>query len=101
MRLLRLTTLYPRYLAEFYGKNPGLRHDTYAAQRAALDRDAFGWADFWDEALRPKGYEVLDVFVNARALQLAWTTERLGRAKAGISARDTALAQAKGFRPDV
>lgn len=101
MRLLRITTLYPRYLAEFYRRNPGLRQDTYAAQRAALDRDAFGWADFWDEALRPKGYEVLDVFVNARALQLAWTTERLGRAKAGISARETALAQAKEFRPDV
>ena len=41
------------------------------------------------------------MFVNARALQLAWTTERLGRAKAGISARETALAQAKEFRPDV
>jgi len=101
MRLLRLTTVYERYLREFYRRMPELRHATHAEQRAALDRDAFGWADFWDEALRPRGYEVRDVPINARHLQEAWARERLGPSKASASLAEVALAQAKEFRPDV
>lgn len=101
MRLLRLTTLYPRYLEDFYGRNPALRGAAYAAQREAIDHDAFGWADFWIEALRPRGYEVLDVALNARHLQDAWASEHMGRPAAALSDREIAFAQAKAFRPDV
>lgn len=101
MRLLRITTLYERYLAEFYGRHPALRTAPYDAQRAALDHDAFGWADFWNEALRPRGYEVLDVALNARPIQRAWATEHLGRAASGLPDEAIGLAQAIDFRPDV
>ena len=101
MRLLRLTTLYQRYLEEFYGKNLALRTAPYAAQRAALDHDAFGWADFWNEALRPRGYEVLDVAINARPIQRAWAAEHLGRAGADLSDEAIGVEQARAFRPDV
>ncbi|HKW50432.1 MAG TPA: hypothetical protein VJQ53_01735, partial [Candidatus Eisenbacteria bacterium] len=101
MRLLRLTTLYERYLEEFYGRAPALKSAPYALQRAALDRDAFGWADFWNEALGPLGYEVLDVALNARPIQRAWAKEHLGRAAGRFSDEAIGLAQAREFRPDV
>ncbi len=101
MRLLRLTTLYERYLEEFYRKRPALRSAPYATQRAALDQDAFGWADFWNEALRPRGYEVLDVALNARPIQRAWAREHLGRAAGSLSDEAIAVAQARAFQPDV
>ena len=101
MRLLRLTTLYQRYLEEFYGKSPALRTAPYEVQRAALDHDAFGWADFWSEALRPKGYEVLDVALNARPIQRAWAAEHLGGAAGGLPDEAIGLAQARAFRPDI
>jgi len=101
MRLLRLTTLYERYLEEFYGRNRALNAAPYALQRAALDQDAFGWADFWNEALRPLGYEVLDVALNARQIQRAWAKEHLGRAAAGLSDEAIGLAQAREFQPDI
>ncbi len=101
MRLLRLTTLYERYLEEFYGRTPALKSAPYSIQRDALDRDAFGWADFWNEALGPLGYEVLDVALNARPLQRAWARENLGRAAGGLSDEAIGLAQAREFRPDI
>jgi spore maturation protein CgeB len=101
MRLLRITTLYERYLEEFYGRNPALRRAPYAVQRAALDHDAFGWADFWSEALRPQGYEVLDVALNARPIQRAWAREHLGRAARRLTDSAIGLAQARAFQPDV
>lgn len=101
MRLLRLTTLYPRYLAAFYRRDPSLRRSPHAVQRAALDYDAFGWADFWNEALRPRGYDVLDVPLNARYLQRAWAREHLGRSAASMADEAIGVAQAKQFRPDV
>jgi hypothetical protein len=101
VRLLRLTTLYERYLADFYRRHSALRGAAYAEQRAALDHDAFGWADFWNEALRPRGYEVLDVPINAQDLQRAWAKEHLGPGANGMSGGAVALAQAKHFRPDV
>ncbi len=101
MRLLRITTLYQSYLDEFYRRNPALAQAAYAVQRAALDYDAFGWADFWNVALRPRGYEVLDIALNARRLQQAWASEHLGRSATNLSGAEIALAQAKAFRPDV
>src|SRR6267378_1397435 len=101
MRLLRITTLYERYLEEFYGRSPALRRAPYAVQRAALDHDAFGWADFWNEALRPRGYEVLDVALNARPIQRAWAVERLGRAARRLTDSAIGFAQARAFQPDV
>ncbi|MGH7682256.1 MAG: hypothetical protein ACRENN_09755, partial [Candidatus Eiseniibacteriota bacterium] len=100
MRLLRLTTVYERYLREFYRRTPALRHAPYEEQRGALDRDAFGQADFWTEALRPLGYEVRNTFLNARPLQRAWAEERLGPGKGEATANEIAIAQAKEFQPD-
>ena len=100
MRLLRVTTLYDSYLHSFYARRPGLAKAPYAEQRARLDEDAFGWADSWAVALRPLGYEALDVSSNARPLQRAWAYEHAPSAARRDEAAIVA-AQARWFRPDV
>jgi hypothetical protein len=106
MRLLRVTTLYESYLRAFYGARPGLAAAPYAAQRAALDHDAFGWADFWGHALERLGYETLDVALNATELLRAWGREHLpegapARAAAAEPVLSITLRMARWFRPDV
>jgi spore maturation protein CgeB len=100
MRLLRVTTLYPEYLAAFYAARPGLDREPYDVQRARLDEDFFGWADSWKRALEPLGWETRDLAINAGPLQRAWAAEHLAR---GASRAPGAIAveQARAFRPDV
>src|SRR5215467_11117864 len=101
MRLLKLTTYYPQFLDQIYLRQPALRHESYAAQKAALDYAAFGWADFWATALTPLGYEVMEVTVNAEPLQRAWAKEHLPRHGKGLSLEQIALQQIQRFRPEI
>jgi spore maturation protein CgeB len=101
VRILRVTSIAASYLGKFYRAHPGLDRAPYAAQREALDRDAFGWADFWTVALAPLGYEVMDVAVNARALQGAWWREQGIEASARRDPEAIVLEQARRFQPDV
>jgi spore maturation protein CgeB len=75
MKLLKITTNYPAYLNKFYAKRPGLEQSPYIEQKAALDHDAFGWADFWENALRPLGYDVVEIIANVEPAQKAWARE--------------------------
>ena len=47
MRILVLNADYPRFLAWFYGRQPGLENASYAAQMAARNASLFGVADFY------------------------------------------------------
>ena len=100
MKLVYFTTLYPAYLEQFYARHPGLEQRAWAEQHDALDRDAFGWIGVWPRALAPLGYEVMEVLLNAEALQRAWNA---GRPGAGDHAdlEAIALAQVRAFAPDV
>lgn len=98
MKLLKITTLYPDYLRDFYASRSGLAEKPFAEQKAALDHDASGWADYWSQAMTPLGYEMAEATWNAELLQRAWAWEH-GVAGAGL--QEIALAQAKAFRPDV
>jgi spore maturation protein CgeB len=101
MRILRLTTLYPSYVARFYADRPGLGGEGYAAQRKALDVDAFAWADFWNTAFAPLGHEFWDIPFNVEPMQRAWALEHVAKGKRGGSLEEIALRQARWFRPDV
>ena len=50
MKLARITSAYPAYLERFYLRNPEASVMTYRDQKATLEHDAFGWADFWSTA---------------------------------------------------
>lgn len=100
MKILRITTAYHFYWKDFYTRHPGLAKQPYAQQKAVLDFDGFGWADFWATALTPLGYEVMEVTANIEPLQHAWALEN------GIEFRrdwlaQIALEQIKNFQPIV
>ena len=101
MKLLKITTAYPGYLKKFYKKRPTLSSKSYTEQKEALDYDAFGWADFWANALTPLGYEVMEVTLNNEVLQRAWAFEN--RAHDGLKTDlvDIAFMQVKNFQPDI
>lgn len=101
MRLLRLTTLYPSYVKRFYAVHPELATKSYAEQKAALDYDAFGWADFWKNALNPLGYELMEVPANVESLQKAWALENGVSAGSPNWMLDIAREQVKSFQPDI
>lgn len=101
MKLLKITTFYPSYLNDFYRKQPGLAQKSYSEQKAALDYDAFGWADFWSNALTPLDYEVMEIAFNAEAMQRAWAKENSISNPASINLGKIVLAQTNKFKPDV
>lgn len=101
MRLIRLTTIYPSYLANFYASRPELDGQTYAEQHRQLVYDAFGWADFWTHALARFGYEVWEPIANAEPMQKAWASENGVVCQGGNWIHDLTLAQVSAFGPDV
>jgi spore maturation protein CgeB len=101
MKLLKTTTFYPSYLNYFYRKHPELIDKSFAEQKAALDYDAFGWADYWSNALTPLGFEVMEIIANAEPMQRVWARENSVPGYAGISLDEIVLAQTKRFRPDI
>jgi spore maturation protein CgeB len=101
MRLLKITTCYPDYLRCFYLRNPGLADQPFVRQKAALDYDAFGWADYWSQALVPLGYEVMEVTWNAEPLQRAWFREHFPDCPGRIDPGVIAIEQAKQFKPEI
>lgn len=101
MKLLKITTFYESYLAKFYSKNPALTEKSYGEQKAALDYDAFGLADYWSNALTPRGYEVMEVTLNAELLQRAWAKENSLTDPAGMPLKEIVIAQAKSFKPTI
>ena len=78
MRLLRVSTLPIHYLDQFYADNAELVHAPYELQHARLMFDAVRGADFWKEALRPYGCEIIDIVANASNLQKQWHKELTG-----------------------
>lgn len=99
MKLAKVTTFYGEYLDFFYRTRPSLAKDSYVAQKAALDEDAFGWADYWSNALRPFGYETLEIVGNAKSLQEAWLREN-GQAS-GLGMKELVLEQLRRFQPEI
>ena len=99
MRLARVTSPYPAYLERFYLQHPEASIMTYQDQKAAIEHDAFGWADFWSTALEPLGYSVLELIRNAAPLQWAWAREH--GSPHGTDLRMIAVEQLQRFRPEV
>lgn len=75
MRILVLNADYPRFLAWFYGRRPGLESASYAAQMAERNASLFGVADFYSRNFRALGHAAAEIHVNNPWLQSAWAHE--------------------------
>jgi hypothetical protein len=75
MRILVLNADYPRFLAWFYRREPGLENTSYAAQMAARNASLFGVADFYSKNFAALGHRAAEIHVNNPWLQAAWARE--------------------------
>ncbi|MBI3180827.1 MAG: glycosyltransferase family 1 protein [Myxococcales bacterium] len=100
MRLVKLTTVYPDYLAQFEARRPELRGRPYTEIAQALHDDAFGWADFWSGALAGLGHQSHELTINFESLQRAWAREH-GFSPGPDWSFDIAAAQVRALDPDV
>jgi len=101
MKLLKITTAYPKYLKRFYDRRPLLASRPFAEQKTALDHDAFGWGDFWSHAMGPLGYEVLELTINAEPQQRAWAEENGLSGGVVADLKQIAVEQVRQFRPEI
>lgn len=101
MRLLLLTTVYPRYMTHFYERHPGLASKEYAAQRDALRQDAYSWIGVWPNYLAPHGFDADDVIMNIAPVQRAWARENGLKSWRDLPLEDIAVARIKQAKPDV
>src|SRR3981081_1607385 len=75
MRILVLNADYPRFLAWFYRRQPGLETTSYATQMAARNASLFGVADFYSRNFTALGHPAAEIHVNNPWLQAAWARE--------------------------
>lgn len=101
MKLFILNSAYPSYLQRFYAARPYLERCSYVENKEALDYDAFGWADFWSQALAPYGCEVMETTVNAGPMQKAWAAENGVKYTGSRWLSEIVMAQLNCFRPDI
>ena len=101
MKLVKITTLYTAYLKQFYDKHPQLANKSYEEQKRKLNYDAFGWSDFWSQALTPLGYDVMEISANIEPLQKSWAVENGIKFGEDIWLWHIAFEQVKKFQPTV
>jgi spore maturation protein CgeB len=75
MRILVLNADYPRFLAWFYQRQPGLENAPYATQMAARNASLFGVADFYSRNFAALGHPAAEIHINNPWLQAAWARE--------------------------
>src|SRR5260370_42158434 len=75
MRILVLNADYPRFLAWFYRRQPGLENAPYPTQMVARNTSLFGVADFYSKNFAALGHPAAEIHVNNPWLQSAWARE--------------------------
>jgi hypothetical protein len=75
MRILVLNADYPRFLAWFYRRQPGIEGASYETQMAARNASMFGVADFYSRNFAALGHRAAEIHVNNAWLQSAWARE--------------------------
>jgi spore maturation protein CgeB len=101
MRILRIDSIYKDYIQEFYRGNPDLIHQTYDEQKAVIDYDAFGTANFWSQVMNELNYEMTEIYVDIEPLQRTWAREQGIRNYQQTNLDKITLEQVKSFKPDI
>jgi spore maturation protein CgeB len=98
---MRIASSYPNYLRTVYDANPNLEKQPFEKQYRRVMDDAFGWADFFSQALAGLGYEAWEPISNAEVMQKAWAKEHSINISDKDWVREVVIAQTRHFRPDV
>lgn len=101
MKLVHVTTLYPRYLADFDRRHPDSGRWSYTEHQAVLYDDGFGWGDYYVRHLRARGHEGTHIVANYRSLQAKWARENGLNHGADDSSLAIVQAQVRAAQPDV
>ncbi|MDH7570451.1 MAG: glycosyltransferase [Armatimonadota bacterium] len=101
MRVMRVVHVYDAYARQFYARRPELAAQPFAEQLAAHNHQGYSNAGAWVHALRPLGYEVLEVTANLLPMQRAWARENGLSDPENASAAEIVFAQARQFQPEV
>lgn len=101
MNLVHLTTLSPRYLADFERRHPGTAARSFAEHRAALYRDHYAWGDHYVRHLEARGHRGQHIIANYTALQEKWARENSFVPDPGAAVFSIAQAQVQAARPDL
>ena len=101
MKLLIITSSYPKYLQYFYGSHPDLCTRSFREQKEAYEEDCCGWSSSWRWGLRPYGFEVSDLVWNVEPMQRAWAREKGGERWERLELKQIALLQAQEIQPDL
>lgn len=98
MKVAYVSRAYPGAVAAFYAARPGLANESSAAQRAAFEDHAFGWAGAWGPALAPLGHELREFWLDLEPAHRAWARES-GRSEQGVD--ELLIDQVGEFEPNV
>ncbi|NDF98724.1 MAG: hypothetical protein EB101_07330 [Chitinophagia bacterium] len=98
--LVHLTTYYPEVIQRLYKARPDLVSGTFANQQNALLELRFAWSDVWKHALAAFGYQVEEIILNAKHLQLAWANEHGIKSEESSWLFDVARSQITQLKPE-
>ncbi len=102
MNIVEIVSYYPVYIKKIYSSNPSLKSKSYDEQMSFLNHDSAGWADFWQRALKPLGYNMYKIILNATSLQKAWARENsLNVPSDNFDYNSIAFEQVKLIKPDI
>lgn len=96
-RIVKITTYYRDFLAQYYESNPHTASLSYAEQHAHLMSQAFGWSDYFALHLNTLGNDAFELVANAKPMQRRWADEN------GFAGSDEEIVfeQIKKLKPDV
>jgi spore maturation protein CgeB len=94
-RIVKITSFYRDYLADYYRRKPNIIEKSYEAQLSDIMSEGFAWADFFSRHLTKLGNESFEIIRNAEPLQKAWAKEN------GCISDNILLNQLKKLKPEV
>jgi hypothetical protein len=101
MKIVRITHLNKECVRGYISKIAGFSGKSYNEQKEILDYQAFEWSDYWSNAMRPFGYEFMEVISNVEPMQRAWARENGLLKPDSMNLEEIAFTQTKKFAPEI
>lgn len=96
--LVKITSFYPGYLKNYYGRFPDIVEKSYSEQLAHLMSDSFGWADYFAKNLKLLGINAHEIVFNVKPLQEAWAYENKIKV---ADLKRILIEQLRNIKPDI
>ena len=101
MRILILSKYYTNYLEYFFSsQNKGI-HTSYDSMYQAMMKDRYFWSDYYKMELPAHGYEVEQLVIDAKPLQILWAQEHGIVYSETNWYEDIIIAQINSYKPEL